>query len=336
MSLLDHKAFDKASPLATTPAAEWALDVLRGEMEAIAACLASPPQELAYAVHVLAGSRLPVLCCGVGKSGLVAAKIAATLSSLGTPAFTLSAGDATHGDLGSVMQGSVVMLFSNSGTTTELQRIIPGLKARHCHLIGLIGRKDSPLAEAVDTLVELPIAREADHLDMAPTASTTLQMALGDAMAVAASRLRGFTREDFLKSHPAGALGQRIQPVSSVMHSGEALPVAAQDWTLAQAIAAMSRGRLGAVCVIDTADRLVGLVVDGDIRRAIEARLDLYTASVASVMRRDPKTLSIRATIGDALDKMRAHGAGLSVLPVTDDAGYLQGMVHSVDLVQSL
>lgn len=336
MSLHDHTAFSHRGPLAETPAAQWALDVLRGEMEAIAGCLAKPPQELAVAVHMIAGSRMPVLCCGVGKSGLVAAKIAATLSSLGTPAFTLSAGDATHGDLGSVMAGSVVILFSNSGTTSELLRILPGLKARHCHLVGLIGQRDSPLAQAVDTLVELPIVCEADHLGMAPTASTTLQMAVGDAMAVAASRLRGFTRDDFLKSHPAGALGQRIQPVSSVMHHGEALPVVGEGWTLAQAIAVISRGRMGAACVIDEADRLIGLVVDGDIRRAIEARVDLYEASVSSVMQRAPHTISARATLGDALDRMRAHGAGLSVLPVTDDAGHLQGMVHSVDLVQSL
>jgi arabinose-5-phosphate isomerase len=330
----NHSQF--ASDLASTPAGDWALDVLRGEMEALAGCLANPPLELSYAIHVIASSRQPVLCCGVGKSGLVAAKIAATLSSLGTPAFTLSAGDATHGDLGSVMGGSVVLLFSNSGTTAELLRIIPGLKARHCHLIGLIGVEDSPLGHAVDTLVALPIAREADHLDMAPTASTTLQMAVGDAMAVAASRLRGFTHGDFLRCHPAGALGQRIQPVSSVMRQGEDLPAVGPNSPLAEAIAAMSRGRMGAACVVDNVGRLIGLVVDGDIRRAIEARQDIYAESVARVMRADPKTLPATASIGDALDLMRAHGAGLSVLPVTDDAGFLRGMVHSVDLVQSL
>lgn len=329
----------EAAPLASTPAGEWALDVLRGEIAALNHALDHPPAALSDAVHILAATRQPVLCCGVGKSGLVAAKIAATLSSLGTAAFPLSAGDATHGDLGAVMQGSVVMLFSNSGTTTELLRLLPGLKARHCHLIGLIGREGSPLAQSVDTLVCLPIAGEADHLGMAPTASTTLQMAIGDAIAVAASRLRGFSYQDFLACHPAGALGLRLVPVSRVMRQGVDLPITSPQAPLAQTIAAISQGRMGAAGVVDGAGKMLGLVVDGDIRRAIEARLDLYAETTAAVMRPDPVTVSARATLGDALETMRSQsqqGKSLSVLPVTDDAGYLVGMVHSVDLVQSL
>lgn len=317
------------------PADEWALEVLRGEMVALADCIAHPPEGLSKAIHAMAGSSLPVLCCGAGKSGLVAAKIAATLSSLGTPAFSLSAGDASHGDLGAVTPGSVVMLFSNSGTTVELMRILPGLRERRCHLIGMVGRADTPLARAVDTLVLLPIAREADHLGMAPTASTTLQMAMGDAMAVAASQLRNFTRDDFLRSHPAGALGQRAQPIRGVMRKGADLPCVALDASLAEVIAAISMGRMGAACVVE-GGLLAGLIVDGDIRRAIAARRDIYAERASDVMRADPTVLSVSATIGDALDLMRDHGAGFSVLPVTDDAGRLAGMVHSVDLVQSL
>lgn len=333
--MIPQPAFNPAAELTTTPALEWALEVLRGEMAALADCLDHPPEGLSAAIHALAASRLPVLCCGVGKSGLVAAKIAATLSSLGTPAFSLSAGDASHGDLGAVTPGSVVMLFSNSGTTVELMRILPGLRERRCHLIGLIGRGDTPLARAADTLVLLPIAREADHLGMAPTASTTLQMAMGDAMAVAASQLRGFAREDFLRSHPAGALGQRARPIRAVMRDGAGLPCVPPDATLAEVIGAISRGRMGAACVVEGA-RLAGLIVDGDIRRAIAARADIYATHAAQVMRAKPVTLPVSATMGDALDLMRGHGAGLSVLPVTDDAGCLAGMVHSVDLVQNL
>ena len=322
--------------LVSCPTVEWAVDVLRGEGAAIAAAVENPPLGLSDAIHAIAGTRLPVLCCGVGKSGLVAAKIAATMSSLGTPAFSLSAGDAAHGDLGAVSPGSIVLLFSNSGTTSELLRTIPLLRLRGCQLIGLIGRADTPLARAVDTAILLPIDREADHLDMAPTASTTLQMAIGDAMAVAASQLRGFTRGDFLKCHPAGLLGQRAQPIIGAMHTGDDLPTVLPHMALADAIAVMSNGRMGAACVVDGDQRLLGLVVDGDIRRAIQSRQDIYTVSVASVMRRDPRTLSESATIGDALDVMRGHGAGLLVLPVTDDAGHLIGLVHSVDLVQNL
>lgn len=325
----------RAVELVATPVEEWALEVLRGEMQALADCLAQPPEGLSAAIHAVAATRLPVLCCGVGKSGLVAAKIAATLSSLGTPSFCLSAGDASHGDLGAVTQGSVVILFSNSGTTVELMRILPGLRDRRCHLIGLVGRADTALARAVDTLVLLPILREADHLGMAPTASTTLQMAMGDAMAVAASQLRGFARTDFLRSHPAGALGQRAQSIRSVMREGASLPLVASDASLADVIAAISMGRMGAACVVD-GGYLVGLIVDGDIRRAVAARRDIYAERAADVMRADPTVLSPSATMGDALDLMRDHGAGFSVLPVTDDAGRLLGMVHSVDLVQSL
>lgn len=333
--MIPRPALTPAGELTATPAQEWALEVLRGEMVALADCLDHPPEGLSGAIHALAATRLPVLCCGVGKSGLVAAKIAATLSSLGTPAFSLSAGDASHGDLGAVTPGSVVMLFSNSGTTVELMRILPGLRERRCHLIGLIGRGDTPLARAADTLVLLPITREADHLGMAPTASTTLQMAMGDAMAVAASQLRGFAREDFLRSHPAGALGQRAQSIRGAMREGAGLPCVAPEATLAQVIAAISTGRIGAACVVK-GGRLAGLIVDGDIRRAIAERADIYATHAVQVMRPDPVTLSVSATMGDALDLMRGHGARLSVLPVTDDAGCLVGMVHSVDLVQNL
>jgi arabinose-5-phosphate isomerase len=228
------------------------------------------------------------------------------------------------------------MLFSNSGTTAEILRIVPGLRVRGCHLIGLVGRVASPLGRAVDTLIDLPVAREADHIGMAPTASTTLQMAMGDAIAVAASRLRGFTREDFLQCHPAGQLGQHALPVASLMRTGEAMPVVMPHMALAETASVMSAGLMGAACVVDHDSRLLGIIVDGDIRRAIQARTDLYGVAASAVMRADPVVLPANATIGDALEVMRAHGSGLLVLPVTDETGRLVGMLHSVDLVQSL
>jgi arabinose-5-phosphate isomerase len=325
-----------ARPPAEENAADWALGVLRGEMAALAGFVAAPPESLGTAIGLVAQTNLPVLCCGVGKSGLVAAKVAATLASLGTPAFALSAADAAHGDLGAVMPGSVVLLFSNSGTTAEILRILPGLRARGCRLVGLVGRAASPLGRAAEVLVELPVAGEADHLGMAPTASTTLQMAVGDAMAVAASRLRGFTRADFLRCHPAGQLGQHALPLTTIMRAGEAMPTVLPHMPLAETIRVMSAGLMGAACVVDWTGRLLGLVVDGDIRRAIEARADLYAVTAGAVMRADPVVVPAAATIGDALAAMRSHASGLLVLPVTDDAGQLVGMVHSVDLVQQL
>jgi arabinose-5-phosphate isomerase len=318
--------------LAEADPTAWALDVLHGEVSAMLALLANPPLHLGDVIVRVAAARRPVLCCGAGKSGLVAAKVAATMASLGTPAFSLSAADAAHGDLGAVMPGSTIILFSNSGTTAELLRILPNLRALGCHVIGLVGCAHSPLGRAVDTLVDVPVPCEADHLGLAPTASTTLQMAVGDAIAVAASRLRGFTHSDFLRAHPAGQLGRRALPVTALMRQGEALPAVLPHMTLAQAASTMSSGMIGAACVVDGHGRLQGLIVDGDMRRAVQARLDLYTITAADAMRPNPLVLAHTASVGDAVDMMQA---GLMVLPVVDDAGCLLGILHSLDLVQN-
>jgi arabinose-5-phosphate isomerase len=335
-----RQSFDEARHDVITPAGDpapsnWALDVLRAEAEAILATVSAPPAELDEAIDRIACATSPVICCGVGKSGLIATKVAATMASLGIPAFSLAAGDAAHGDLGMVTPGSVVLLFSNSGTTSEILRILPGLRAFQCHIIGLVGRTGSPLAIASDTLIPLPIMREADHIGMAPTASTTLQMAMGDALAVAASRQKGFTRDDFLRRHPAGLLGMHAQPVASIMRTGAALPTVLPHMAIAETVTAISSGRMGATCVVDWEGRLLGLIVDGDIRRIIQARGDLYSVTAGAVMRSNPIVISGAATVGDAVDLMRGRSPGLLVLPVTDDAGQLLGMVHSVDLVQS-
>lgn len=326
-------AHDFARFRADSDPAGWALEVLRGEAEALAALAANPPRLLDEAIGHLARSASPVVCCGAGKSGLVAAKVAATMASLGTPAFPLSAADAAHGDLGAVMPGSVVILFSNSGTTAEIVRILPSLRALGCHLIGLVGHAASPLGRAVDTLIELPVAGEVDHLGLAPTASTIVQMAAGDAIAVAASRLRGFSRADFLRAHPAGQLGQRALPVAAMMRRAGAVPVVLPEMPLAEAVGVMSSGMIGAACVVDHEGHLQGLIVDGDIRRAIQARLDLYAITAGETMRRNPVVLTDEASVGDAIDVMHGHKAGLLVLPVVDGAGRLQGILHSMDLV---
>lgn len=312
--------------------AEWALDVLRQERAAIDAVLADPPAALGRAVAIVAEAQLPVLCCGVGKSGLVAAKVAATLSSLGTPAFPLSAGDGAHGDLGAVMPGSVVLLFSNSGATAEILRILPALRARACTLIGLVGRAASPLGRGVDLLLPLPIAREADHLDMAPTASTTLQMAMGDAIAVAASRLRDFDRNDFIANHPAGQLGQQALPVGTIMRTGGAMPTVLPHAALAQTVHVMSRGKMGATCVVDWSRQLLGLIVDSDVRRLIQERGDFYDTPASRIMRPDPQVIDAETSVGDALAMMTERS--ISVLPVTDPHGHLCGMIHMHDLMQ--
>jgi arabinose-5-phosphate isomerase len=314
------------------PVEKWALEVLQAEAEAITAVAASLPPALGPAIRAVAETMQPVVCCGVGKSGIVAAKVAATLSSLGIPALALPAGDAAHGDLGAVTPGSVVLLFSNSGSTAEILRILPALRALGCHLVGLIGQAESPLAKAVDSLIPLPIAREADHIGMAPTASTTLQMAMGDAIAVAASRLKGFTPEDFLRRHPAGQLGQLAQPVTAIMRSGDALPTVLPHMAFAETVSVISSRLMGAACVIDWEGRLLGLIVDGDIRRLIQKRGDFYETPASRIMRTDPKVIHSGASVGDALAMVT--GLSISVLPVVEADGRLAGMIHMYDLMQ--
>jgi arabinose-5-phosphate isomerase len=311
------------------------LDVLRQERDALDAFIASAPPAIDAIVALLATQDRPIVCCGMGKSGLVAAKAAATFSSLGTPAFFLNAAEAAHGDLGAVQTGNVVLLFSNSGATDEILRILPLLKARDCLLVGIIGRPESPLARAVAHLIPAPIDREADHLGMAPTASTTLQMAIGDALAVAVSRRRGFTREDFLSHHPAGLLGRHMIPIRHLMRSGEDLPVVLPHASAAELLGVISSKRMGAACVADWEGKLLGLIVDGDIRRLIQSRGDLYATSAGEIMQADPCVARDDATVGEVLLMLQEAERRFLVLPVIDGEGRLQGMVHTYDLVQS-
>ncbi|WP_244646305.1 KpsF/GutQ family sugar-phosphate isomerase [Sphingomonas sp. CFBP 8760] len=318
---------------AARAARDWFADVIAGERQALEMFERSIPDSVTAVVAAIAAQRRPIACLGVGKSGLVAAKVAATFSSLGTPAFFLNAAEAAHGDLGAVQDGSLVLLFSNSGTTDEIIRILPILRARNCTLIGVVGRADCPLARAVSHLIPATIGGEADHIGMAPTASTTLQMAIGDGLAVAVSRARAFTREDFLRHHPAGLLGRQMVPIHAVMRTGMELPVALPSASVAELLAVMSGGRMGAACIVDHERRLVGLVVDGDIRRHLQARHDVYTTPAHALMQSEPQVIGLDARLGEAMVMMREHAGGLLVLPVTDADGRLHGMLHVNDIL---
>lgn len=320
-------------PVRDWPVRDWFAEVIATEQRALQQFHANLPDCIPAVVDLIAGRSQPLTCLGMGKSGLVAAKVAATFSSLGTPAFFLNAAEAAHGDLGAVQDRNVVLLFSNSGTTEEILRILPLLKARGCALIGVVGRPDSPLGRAVDQLIPATVAGEADHIGMAPTASTTLQMAIGDALAVAVSRERAFTREDFLRHHPAGLLGRQMIPVRTLMRTGADLPTVLPSASVAELLAVMSGLRMGAACVVDHAGCLLGLVVDGDIRRHIQARKDVYQTPAKDVMHPHPQAIDVGAALGDALLLLREHGASLLVLPVTDAAGRLHGMLHANDIL---
>jgi len=307
-------------------------EVLKLERDALSACLAAPAEAVPAIVEAIATADRAIALIGVGKSGLVAAKAAATFSSLGTPAFFVNAAEAAHGDLGAVQPGTLVIAFSNSGSTDEIVRIVPLLKARRCTIIGIIGRADSPLSAAADHVLSAEVKREADHIGMAPTASTIVQMAIADALAVAVSRSRKFTRDDFLGHHPAGLLGRHAIPVRQLMRKGDAVPRVGPSASIAALIGAISGKRMGAACVCDLEGRLLGLVVDGDIRRLIEAKADLYGVSAAEIMQPKPVTIVEDAVVADVLALLQ--GRRLSVLPVVTPDGHLAGLLDTFELMR--
>lgn len=310
----------------------WFADVIAQERDALTRFLNADQRDVCAAITLLAAQTRPVIFTGIGKSGHIAAKIAATFSSLGTAAVFVNAAEAAHGDLGAVEPGSAVVTLSNSGSTEEIMRMLPLLKARGCPLIGIVGRAGSPLALAVDHLILAQIDKEADHIGMAPTSSTTLHLAVGDALAVAVSRMRGFTREDFLRHHPAGLLGRQMIPVTSLMRQGEDLPTVSANADLLDLLAVMSAKRMGSACVIDSDWRLLGLVTDGDVRRHLQAGPKLAGITASELMQSSPQTICAGATLGDVLVMRQQMAADWLVLPVIDAVGRLQGMLHTNDL----
>jgi arabinose-5-phosphate isomerase len=307
---------------------------LLAERNALDAFLARTHPTIEAIVELIATETRPVICTGIGKSGLVAAKIAATFSSLGTPAFSINAADAAHGDLGAVQAGNLVLLLSNSGTTVELLRILPLLKARNCKLVGLIGRPNSPLAKAVDHCVDVMVDQEADPQGLAPTSSTTLQIAVGDALAIAVAQAKDFTCTDFASHHPAGHLGRQMIPVRELMRRGEEMPTVLSHASAAELLAVIGAGRLGAACVVDWRGRLLGLITDGDIRRLIQTRRDLYAVRAGEIMQTDIRSIDVNATVGETIDYLREQSRPIFVLPVVTVDGTLAGIVHSYDLMQ--
>ena len=275
-----------------------------------------------------------VVVMGMGKSGHVGRKIAATLASTGTPAFFVHPAEASHGDLGMVTPGDVVLALSNSGEVSELAVILPVIKRLGVPLIAMTGGLDSTLARHADIVLDCAVAREACPHNLAPTTSTTAQMALGDALAVALLDARGFRPEDFARSHPGGALGRKLLTlVEDVMRSGAQVPRVAPDAAFSDLMREMSAKGLGAAAVVDGQGRTVGIFTDGDLRRRIEAGADLRQATAAQVMLAGPRTIAAQALAVDAAEMMEAHGI-TSVL-VVDAQGLLTGIVHIGDLMRA-
>jgi arabinose-5-phosphate isomerase len=283
---------------------------------------------------LLAGSGR-VVCTGMGKSGHVARKIAATFASTGTPAFYVHPGEAGHGDLGMITDADVVLALSYSGETDELLMLLPVLKRQGNRVIAMTGRADSTLATTADIHLDVSVPAEACPLDLAPTASTTAALALGDALAVALLEARGFTADDFARSHPAGSLGRRLLlHITDVMHAGDDVPRVQADASLSEALLEMSRKHLGITAVVDDDGRLLGLYTDGDLRRTLDdAAIDLRATRIAEVMTRTPKSIGSDALAVEAAQMMEAHK--INALLVVDGDGRVVGALNIHDLLRA-
>lgn len=319
------------------PDLDAARRVLALESEALTALAASLDDRFAKAVTLLAGATGRVVVSGMGKSGHVARKIAATMASTGTPALFVHPAEASHGDLGMIVAGDAVLALSNSGETPELADLVNHAKRFGLPLVGITGRDGSALARAADVALVLPDAPEACPMGLAPTTSTTMQLALGDAIAVALLTRRGFTAADFRVFHPGGRLGARLSRVKDLMHGAEELPLATPETRMDAAIVAMTAKRFGCLGIVDAEGRLTGIVTDGDLRRGLEARGggDLLSRSVAEVMTRTPRTIGPQALAVDALRVMNMSERPVTALFVVDGEGRPVGILHIHDLLRA-
>lgn len=323
---------DPISASGESRAVALARRVLRIEADAVLALGARVGEEFERAVEIILARHGRVIVTGVGKSGHIGRKLAATLASTGTPAYFVHAAEAAHGDLGMITPEDVVIALSNSGSSEELLTIVPLVKRQGARLIAMTGKPDSPLAREADAHLDAGVAEEACPLNLAPTASTTAALALGDALAVALLDARGFAAEDFARSHPGGALGRRLLThVGDVMRPAQAVPRVGSDAPLTQALLAMTAGGMGMTAVVDADEVPVGIFTDGDLRRALEKGCDVRSASVSTVMTRSPRSIGPGALAVEAAATM--ENLRISQLLVLDDAGRLAGALTTHDLM---
>ena len=318
----------------TAQALQLARDTLDIEAQALLGLKDRLDERFAQAVQLMLNVKGRVVVTGMGKSGHIGRKIAATLASTGTPAMFVHPGEASHGDLGMIKNVDVVLGISNSGESDELVAILPMLKRQGVPLIAMTGGLQSALALHADVVLDSSVEKEACPLNLAPTASTTAQLALGDALAVALLDARGFKAEDFARSHPGGSLGRRLLThVSDVMRSGEDSPSVLPEASLMELMREMSHKGLGASAVIDAEQQVLGIFTDGDLRRLIEQGRDLRNLTAQDVMHPGPRTIRQEALAVEAAELMEAHRI-TSVL-VVDTAGRLCGALNSNDLMRA-
>lgn len=324
------------SPEAHAPEHLLALarQVLDIEADALRTVSSRLDRGFADAVQLMLACQGRVVVTGMGKSGHVGCKIAATLASTGTPSFFMHPGEASHGDLGMIAHDDVVLALSNSGESSEIVSIVPLIKRRGAKLIAMTGNPGSTMAREADVHLNAAVDKEACPLNLAPTASTTAALALGDALAVALLDARGFSADDFARTHPGGSLGRRLLiHVRDVMHTGAALPHISHEASLKSALLEMTEKGLGMTAVVDTDGTVMGVFTDGDLRRALEHALDLQQARVVDLMTRHPKTIHADALAVEAVEKMET--LKINGLLVVDDARRLVGALNMHDLLRA-
>ena len=311
-----------------------ARNVLTIEAAAVSALAARLDGSFNAAHELLLNCRARVLVSGMGKSGHIANKIAATLASTGTPAFFLHPAEASHGDLGMITDDDVIVALSNSGESPEILAIVPFLKRRGIKFVAMTGNPRSTLAREATVHLDASVEKEACPLNLAPTASTTVALALGDALAISLLEARGFSEQDFALTHPGGALGKRLLiRIADLMHSGERLPRVTEHASLHDALLEMTRKGLGATAVVDDANKLIGIFTDGDLRRALETNADLRGVKIAAVMTRNPRTLRSEKLAAEAAQLMQQRQ--ITCVLIVDAENRLVGALHTHDLMRA-
>ena len=306
--------------------------VIREERNALKGTEEAIDENFSRAVKLILGIKGKVVVTGMGKSGLVGQKIAATLASTGTPAFFLHPGEAIHGDLGMISKEDAVLAISNSGETPELLAIIPTIKRWGNPVIAITNNPNSTLAKQSDIHLYLNVEKEACPLNLAPTSTSTATLALGDALAVALLELRGFSEEDFAQLHPGGSLGKKLMRVSEIMHTGDELPIVYPDTPLKETVLIMSEKGFGAALVVDKEGNLVGIITDGDLRRFLEAGGSIDKCLTEKAMTKNPKYITKDKLVVEALELMERYN--ITVLPIVEN-GKPIGLIHLHDILKA-
>ena len=310
------------------------VSVIETEARALTALATRVDGKFAAACRLMLACRGRVVVTGIGKSGHVARKIAATLASAGTPAFFVHPAEASHGDVGMITETDMVVALSNSGETDEILTILPIIKRLGIPLVSLTGNEQSRLAGEADVHIDVSVEQEACPLGLAPTASTTAALAMGDALAIALLEARGFSAEDFARSHPGGRIGRRLLlHISDVMHTGGGVPKVRAEQTVSSALVEMTRSRLGMTAVVDDGGRVLGIFTDGDLRRTLAHDIDMKRTRIDAVMTGDCITVPPAMLAAQAVHLMQQHA--INSLPVVDDHGRLIGALNMHDLLRA-